>query len=57
MNLGLVVFFSRDNLPRIKDRAYVINLGDKQSKETRWVSFFIDRYTAVYFDSFVGWVG
>ena len=34
------------------DGAYVINLDDKQSKETHWVSLFIDRNTAVYFDSF-----
>ena len=44
--------FSRDNLPRIKDGAYVINLDDKQNKETHWVSLFIDKNTAVYFDSF-----
>ena len=30
----------------------MINLDDKQSKETHWVSLFIDRKTAVYFDSF-----
>ena len=45
-------FFSRDNLPKIKGGAYVINLKDKTSKETNWVSLFIDRNTAVYFDSF-----
>ena len=44
--------FSRDNLPRIKDGPYVINLDDHQSKGTQWVSLFIDRNTAVYFDSF-----
>ena len=35
MNLGLMVygFYSRDNLPRIKDTVYVINLKDKQKKE------------------------
>ena len=43
--------FSRENLPTIKDGAYAINLNDKQSKGTRWVSLFIDRNTAVYFDS------
>ena len=43
--------FSRNNLPRIKD-AYVINLDDKNSKGTHLVSLFIDRNTAVYFDSF-----
>ena len=30
----------------------MINLDDKKSKETHWVSLFIDRNTAVYFDSF-----
>ena len=47
-----MVFFSRDNLPRIKDGAYVINLNDKQSKGTHWVSSFIDRNKSVYFDYF-----
>ena len=42
----------RDNLPRIKDGAYAINLDDNQSKETHWVSLFIDRDTAVYLDCF-----
>ena len=44
--------FSRNNLPRIKDRAYVINLDDKNSKETHWVSWFVDKNLAVYLDSF-----
>ena len=44
--------FSRNNLPRIKDRAYVVNLDDKKSKITHWVSLFIDRNAVVYFDSF-----
>ena len=30
----------------------MINLNDKNSKGTCWVSLFIDRNTAVYFDSF-----
>ena len=42
----------RDNLPRTKDRVYVINMDDKQSKGMHWVSLFIDKNTAVYFDSF-----
>ena len=46
-----MVFF-RDNLPRIKDGSYAINFADEQSKRTHWVSSFIDRNTAVYFDSF-----
>ena len=44
--------FSRKNLPKIKDGAYVINLDDKNSKGTHWVSLFIDRNTALYFHSF-----
>ena len=31
---------------------YVINLNDRQSKGTHWVSLFIDRNIAVDFDSF-----
>ena len=51
-NLALMVFFSRENLPRIKDGAYVINLEDKQSKATHWVWLFINKSTSKYFDSF-----
>ena len=42
----------RNNLPRIKDGAYVINLDEKKSKGTHCLSLLIDRNTAVYFDSF-----
>ena len=52
MNLGSMVSFSRDNLTRIKDGAYIINLDDKQSKGTHWASLFIDRNIVVCFDSF-----
>ena len=31
----------------------MINLDDKKSKGTDWVSLLIDRNTAIYFDSFV----
>ena len=31
---------------------YVTNLDDKKGKGTHWVSLFIDRNTAVYFDFF-----
>ena len=44
--------FSRNNIPRINDGAYVINLHDKNSKGKQWASLFIDKNTAVYFDSF-----
>ena len=41
--------FSRDNLPRIKDGPYIINLDDMQSKGTNLVSVFVDNNIAVYF--------
>ena len=43
---------SRHNLPRIKDGKYVINIDDKNSKGTHWVSLFINKNTAAYFDYF-----
>ena len=44
--------FTRDNLTRMKNGVYLINLDDKNSKETHWVSLFNHRVTAVCFDSF-----
>ena len=44
--------FSRSDLPIIQDWAYVTNLDGKKSKGTHWISLFIDRSTAVYFDYF-----
>ena len=44
--------FLRVNLHRINDGAYLKNLDDKQSKGTHWVSLFIDKNTAVYFNLF-----
>ena len=43
---------SRKNLARINDGAYDINLDDKNSTGIHWVSLFINKNTAVYFDSF-----
>ena len=43
--------FSRNNLRRTKDGVHVINLNDKNSKGTHWISLFFDRNLAVYFDS------
>ena len=31
--------FSRDNLPKIKDGAYVINLGEYFDIGTHWIAF------------------
>ena len=49
--------FLRNNLPKIKDGVYMINLSDKKSKGTHWVSLFFDRNTALYLDSFeIGYI-
>ena len=50
-SLDLMAFF-QESLPRIKDEAHIINLNDKNSKGTHWVSLFIGRKVAIYFDSF-----
>ena len=47
-----MVFFQENNLSRIKDGVYVINLDDKKIKGRHCVKLFIDRNTAVYFHSF-----
>ena len=45
--------YSRNNLPnKIKKGAYVINLDEYKSTGTHWVSLFVKRKYAVYFDSF-----
>ena len=41
--------FSRNDLPKIKHGAYVINLDERIGQGTHWISLVIDRTTAVYF--------
>ena len=45
MNLDLMVFFQEGGVN-------IMNLDNKKSKRTHWVSLFVDRNTVVYFDSF-----
>ena len=45
--------YSRDNLPKIKDGAYVINLDQFSDVGTHWVALWVDNSNIViYFDSF-----
>ena len=44
--------YSRDNLPKIKDGAYVINLDEHSDIGTHWIALFCNRNEIVYFDSF-----
>ena len=50
--------FSRNNLPKIKDGAYVINLDEYKSIGTHWIALYVNvnnrgaSYDAIYFNSF-----
>ena len=44
--------YSRDNLPRIKDGAYVINLDQYSDIETHWVALYVQNNNVTYFNSF-----
>ena len=51
MNLDLMVFI-RDNLPKIKDGAYIINLDEYSDIRTHWVALYVNNNSVNYFDSF-----
>ena len=45
--------YSRDNLPKIKDGAYIINLDEYSDIGTHWVALYVQNNNSVtYFDSF-----
>ena len=44
--------YSRNNLPKIKDGAYVINLDKYKSVGTHWIALYSNANIIVYFDSF-----
>ena len=44
--------YSRNNLPKIKDGAYVINLDEYESIETHWITLYVHDNNVNYFDSF-----
>ena len=59
LGLPLVGVFSKDKIPRVpRDGFYIINLQDDKDGNgihlpgTHWVSFYIERSHAVYFDPF-----
>ena len=43
---------SKNNFPKIKDRAYVINLDECANIGTHWVAISVKNDLATYFDSF-----
>ena len=44
--------YSRDNLPKLKDEANVINLDEYCDIGTLWVALYIHNNDVNYFDSF-----
>ena len=45
--------YSRNNLLKVKDGVYVINLDDHNSIETHWIALYVNNNNDVtYFDSF-----
>ena len=46
------VVYSRDNLPKIRDRAYIINLDEYSNIRTHWVALYAHNNNVTYFDSF-----
>ena len=43
---------SRNNLPTIKDGAYVMNLDEFNSIGTDWIALYVNNNNVTYFDSF-----
>ena len=44
--------YSRDNLTKIKDGAYRINLDEYSDIGTHWVALYVNNNDVTYFDSF-----
>ena len=43
--------YSRNNLLRIKDWAYIINLDEYESIGTHWIALYVNAENVTYFDS------
>ena len=44
--------YSRNNLPKLKDGAFVINLDEYESIETHWIALYGYENNTTYFKSF-----
>ena len=44
--------YSRDNLPKIKDGTYIINLDEYSDIGTHWVALYVQNNNVTYFNSF-----
>ena len=46
--------YSGNNLTKIKDGTYIINLDEYESIGTHWIASYVNRNNVTYFDSFGG---
>ena len=44
--------YSRNNLFKIKDEAYIIYLDEHESIGTHWIALYVNAKNVTYFDSF-----
>ena len=44
--------YSRNNLPKIKDEAYIINLDEFESIGIHWIALYVNGNNIIYFDRF-----
>ena len=44
--------YSRNNLPKIKEEVYVINLDEYKLIATHWIAQYVNGDNIIYFDSF-----
>ena len=44
--------YSKNNLSKIKDEAYIINLDEYESIGTHWIALYINVKNVTYFESF-----
>ena len=44
--------YSRNNLPKTKDGAYIINLDEFKPIGTHWIALYVNANNIIYFDSF-----
>ena len=44
--------YSRNNLPKIKDEVYLMNLAELKSIGNHWIALYVNDNNVIYFDSF-----
>ena len=44
--------YCRDNLPKIKDGTYILNIDEYSDIGTHWVALYVDNDDVTYFESF-----